>query len=110
VTTDHVLDGGEREAFAKDLMREVLEAASACGVELDPRSPEWNLTGTRTMGAYRPSMLVDFELARPVEVEAIVAEPLRRGLAAGADLPAMCKLLEGIRRVVADRDSFSTQR
>lgn len=105
VTTDHVLDGGAREAFAKGLMDEVLLAASACGVELDPRAPEWNLSGTRTMGAYRPSMLVDFEAGRPVEVEAIVAEPLRRGTAAGADLPSMTKLLEGIRAVLAAKAS-----
>lgn len=110
VTTDHVLDGGEREKFAKDLMREVMEAASACGVELDPRSPEWNLSGTRTMGAYRPSMLVDFELGRPVEVEAIVAEPLRRGVASGADLPAMSRLIDGIRRVLAESDRLPAQR
>lgn len=100
VTTDLLLDGGEREAFAKGLMDEVMAAAAACGVELDPRAPEWNLSGTRTMGAYRPSMLVDFELGRPVELEAIVAEPLRRGLAAGARLPGMERLLEGIRKVL----------
>lgn len=103
VTTDRILDGGEREEFAKGLMHEVLVAASACGVELDPRAPEWNLSGTRTMGAYRPSMLVDFELDRTVEVEAIVAEPLRRGLAAGAALPLMSKLLVGIGEVLAGK-------
>jgi 2-dehydropantoate 2-reductase len=105
VTTDHVLDGGEREAFAKGLMDEVLTAASACGVELDPRSPGWNLSGTRAMGAYRPSMLVDFEMGRPVEVDAIVAEPLRRGLEAGADLPLMSRLLEGIRTILSGRSA-----
>ena len=36
------------------------------------------------MGAYRPSSLIDWELRRPVEVEAIWGEPLRQGLAAGA--------------------------
>ena len=44
--------------------------------------------------------LVDFLLHRPVEVSAIVAEPLRRGLAAGASLPLMAELLAGIRRVL----------
>jgi 2-dehydropantoate 2-reductase len=52
------------------------------------------------MGAYRPSMLVDFQKRRPVEVSAIVAEPLRRGLAAGASLPLMSELFAGIRRVL----------
>ncbi len=100
-TTDLLLDGGERESFVKSLMDEILVAADACGVELDPRAVEWNMSSTRTMGAYRPSMLVDWELGRPIEVEAIVAEPLRRGLEAGAKLPAMERLLAGIREVLA---------
>ena len=101
VTTDQILADPEREGFARGLMSEVLFAARACGIELDPRSPEQNLTQTRGMGAYRPSMLVDFEKRRPVEVSAIVAEPLRRGIAAGASLPLMTELLDGIRRVLA---------
>ena len=98
VTTDLILDNPERARFARALMDEVMLAARACGVELDPRAPDWNYEPTRAMGAYRPSMLVDFEKRRPVEVSAIVAEPLRRGLAAGASLPLMSELLDGIRR------------
>ena len=100
VATDAILADPDREAFARGLMREVLSASEACGVRLDPRAPEQNLSQTRGMGAYRPSMLVDFLLHRPVEVSAIVAEPLRRGLAAGASLPLMAELLAGIRRVL----------
>jgi ketopantoate reductase len=79
----------------------VMLAASVCGVELDPRAPEWNYAPTRAMGAYRPSMLVDFERKRPVELDPIVAEPLRRGISRGAKLPGMVELLDGIRRVLA---------
>lgn len=98
VTTDLILDGADRERFAVGLMDEVMAAASACGVGLDPRAPAWNLSGTRAMGAYRPSMLVDFELRRPVEISAIVEEPLRRGLEVGSPSPLMTELLAGIRR------------
>ncbi len=100
VTTDTILDDPERAAFARGLMDEVMRAAAACGVERDPRAPSWNYEPTRAMGAYRPSMLVDFQKRRPVEVSAIVAEPLRRGLAAGASLPLMSELFAGIRRVL----------
>lgn len=58
---------------------------------------------TAGMGAYRPSILVDYLEGRPLEWEAIVAEPLRRGLEAGASLPAMTRLLAGIRERISDR-------
>ncbi|MBK9575618.1 MAG: 2-dehydropantoate 2-reductase [Fibrobacterota bacterium] len=97
ITTDRIVSDPSLRAFAQDLMQEVLLAAGACGVELDPRAPGRNLKQTEGMGAYRPSMLVDFLAGRPIEWEAIVAEPLRRGEAAGASLPRMRELLEGIR-------------
>jgi 2-dehydropantoate 2-reductase len=97
ITTDRIVADPALRAFAVDLMAETLRAAAACGVELDPRLPERNMAQTESMGAYRPSMLVDFLLGRPLELESIVAEPLRRGAAAGADLPRMRELLAGMR-------------
>ena len=98
ITTDRILADPALAAFARELMAEVLTAARACGVELDADAPERNMAQTGSMGAYRPSMLVDFLSGRPMEWEAIVAEPLRRGEAAGARLPRMRELLDGIRR------------
>lgn len=97
ITTDRIVADPALRAFAMELMREVLLAAAVCGVELDPTLPERNMAQTEAMGAYRPSMLVDFLLQRPLEWEAIVAEPLRRGEAAGANLPRLRELLAGIR-------------
>jgi len=97
ITTDKIVSDPGLRAFAVELMAEILRAAAACGVELDPRLPDRNMAQTESMGAYRPSMLVDFLLGRPLELESIVAEPMRRGEAAGADLPRMRELLEGIR-------------
>jgi 2-dehydropantoate 2-reductase len=96
ITTDRIVSDPALRGFAQDLMRETLRAAAACGVVLDPDSPGRNMAQTETMGAYRPSMLVDFLLGRPLEWESIVAEPLRRGEAAGANLPRMRELLAGI--------------
>ncbi|MBK8804521.1 MAG: 2-dehydropantoate 2-reductase [Fibrobacteres bacterium] len=97
ITTDKIVSDPFLRSFAQELMEEVLVAAGACGVELDPRAPGRNMKQTEGMGAYRPSMLVDFLAGRPIEWEAIVDEPLRRGEAAGARLPRMRELLEGIR-------------
>lgn len=97
VTTDRIVSDPHLRRFAEELMDEVLVAAGACGVTLDPRAPARNMKQTEGMGAYRPSMLVDFLAYRPIEWEAIVAEPLRRGEEAGASLPRMRELLDGIR-------------
>jgi 2-dehydropantoate 2-reductase len=97
ITTDRIMADAALRSFARGLMDEVLDAARACGVAIDPRVADRNMAETESMGAYRPSMLVDFQLGRPVEWESIVAEPLRRGEEAGARLPRMRKLLEGIR-------------
>lgn len=100
VTTDHLVHDPGKAAFARALMEEVLLAARADGVELDPRGIEDNFRQTAGMGAYRPSILVDFEKGRPMEHEAIVGEPLRRAEAAGIGVPRMRELYEGILRRV----------
>lgn len=99
VTTDRIL--GEHHAFAEELMWEVLRAARSDGVVLDERMVSDNLTQTAKMGAYRPSILVDFEKHRPTEHEAIVGEPLRRASRAGIETPRMQELYEGILRQVS---------
>ena len=42
-----------------------------------------------TMGAYKPSTLLDFEARKPLEIEAIWGEPLRLAASAGAALPRL---------------------
>jgi 2-dehydropantoate 2-reductase len=96
VTTDAIVTNSVHRARAVALMREVLLAARADGVELEERLPEDNLAQTDSMGAYRPSILVDFLAGRPTEHEAIVGEPVRRAEAAGIHVPAMRELYEEI--------------
>lgn len=103
VATDVLVADPGKAAFARALMAEVLDAARADGVELDPRSMEDNFRQTIGMGAYRPSMLVDFDKGRPTEHESIVGEPLRRAESAGIAVPRMRELYEGILRRVAGR-------
>jgi len=47
---------------------------------------------TETMGAYRPSTLIDFLEGRPLEVDAIFGEPLRRARALGVEAPRLAML------------------
>lgn len=94
-TTDVILKS--HEEFVLGLMLEVIEAAGNDGVILSPDLIDKNIEATKKMGAYRTSMMVDYVKGRPLEIESILAEPLRRG--GGADkLPFMAKLLDGVRR------------
>lgn len=98
VTTDTIVTNPVLRTRAASLMEEVILAARADGVELESRLVEDNLAQTDTMGAYRPSILVDFLAGRPTEHAAIVGEPLRRAQAAGIEVPRMGELYEEILR------------
>ena len=89
-------------ALARALMGEVLDAARSLGHEIPDSYADWQIERSESMGPYRPSSMIDFELGRPVEVSAIWGEPLRQGLAAGAKMPRL-ELLHGIIRHVTER-------
>ena len=71
------------------LMDEVIFAANKCGYRLPGSAALEQIKRTETMGAYKPSTLLDWEAGRPLEIEAIWGEPLRRATAAGAQAPRL---------------------
>src|SRR6266404_10651 len=83
------------------LMDEVIFAANKCGYPLPNAAALEQIKRTETMGAYKPSTLLDWGAGRPLEIEAIWGEPLRRAIAAGAAAPrleivyALLKALDG---------------
>jgi len=88
------LPGGEEKV--RTLIAEVVAAAARLGHEFSPDLVDQQIAVTRTMGAYRPSSLVDFLEGRPVEAEAIWGEPLRRARVLGVPTPALAAVYEGI--------------
>ena len=91
ITADAVLHQPAREARVRALMREVQAAARAEGVEIEDAFLEQNVQITRSM-AYRPSTLVDHLAGRPLEVEPIWGEPLRRARRLGVEVPELARL------------------
>lgn len=85
VGTERVMADEELRAEARALMEEVVRLGNA---DLAHHGERARLNGreviermialTATMGDYRPSTLIDFLEGRPLEVEAIFGEPLRR--------------------------------
>jgi 2-dehydropantoate 2-reductase len=85
--TDRIMSEPHTAQLAESLMREVREAAAGCGSSIDEDVIEKLLSDTAKMVPYASSMLVDHQQGRPIEVEAIVGNPLRAAQAAGVSTP-----------------------
>jgi 2-dehydropantoate 2-reductase len=86
-------------ALARDLMSEGLAAARCLGHTIPDEFADWQIDRSYSMGPYRPSSMIDFELGHPVEVEAIFGEPARQGQRAGAPMPRTEMLYRLIRHL-----------
>ncbi|MBI4214238.1 MAG: 2-dehydropantoate 2-reductase [Chloroflexi bacterium] len=99
ITTDKIVGDPDLRDVARLLMEEVVAAGNA---DLAAHSEATRIDGeavisrmfelTDAMGAYRPSTLIDFTEGRPMEVDAMFAEPLRRAQALGVDAPRLTLL------------------
>nr|MDD4932621.1 2-dehydropantoate 2-reductase [Candidatus Methylacidiphilaceae bacterium] len=84
-----ILRDAELRRFAAGLMEEVAAVAEKRELPLPEDWTERMMADTAQMGAYRPSTLVDFLAGRPIEVEAIWGEPLRRAQKMGVPTPLL---------------------
>lgn len=92
IDTAQILADRDLHRSTLQLMREVILLANKCGFALELSAADEQMRRTQTMGNYKPSTLLDFEAGKPLEIEAIWGEPLRRGEAAGADTPRLQQL------------------
>lgn len=102
LTTDKLLSDPRWENLVRELMHDVIAAAGALGYEIPVSFAEKQIERTRTMGAYKPSTLVDFEEGKALELDSLFQEPLRQGKKAGARVPrleALCNVLQQIAAV-----------
>ena len=98
-TTDRLMADPDHRARVVTLMREVHAAARAVdGRDIPDTFIQKMLDYTESMTPYKTSMMLDHKAGRPLEIEAIVGDPLRAGLDAGLDLPAMTCLYEQLQR------------
>lgn len=104
VTTDVLLETPAVEAEIRRLMQEVVAAANAQELGVDPALIDWNIERTRSMDAYRPSTMIDFVDGKELELGPIWEEPLRRAKAAGVEAPALEVLIARIEARVNERD------
>lgn len=89
-TSDLVLADPGLCELARRLMLETAAAGNADGCTIDTEAMvEKMMNNTKTMGAYKPSMLIDYDLGAPLEVDAILGEPVRRAQRLRVPVPTM---------------------
>lgn len=97
--TAEILADESTRGLAELIMHEVVHAARACGHGFDESFVDRMLTNTQEMTPYRPSMKLDYDDGRPLELEAIYAAPVATANAAGAPMPRTKVLLAELRRL-----------
>ncbi len=85
--TDRLVKTPESRALCLLLMNEVAAASTACARPINPSFIEKMMSDTEKMKPYSPSMKLDFDRGRPMEIESIYGNPLRSAKAAGIAMP-----------------------
>lgn len=98
-TVDVVLQDEGLRTVARNLMSEVLDAARQLGHDIPESYADFQIERSWSMGAYKPSSMIDWQHRHPVEVEAIWGEPWRQGTAAGAQMPRLEMLYRLLQRL-----------
>ena len=88
-----------------DLMDEVIAAANKCGHALPADAWREHIKRSDNMGGYKPSTLQDWEAGKPLEIEAIWGEPVRRAAAAGGQMPRTEMIYELLKQLDRMRGS-----
>lgn len=99
ITTEQILKDAAKEAEVWALMREVQAIAAAEGVAIPEDYVVEQVERTRPLGPYKPSTMLDYVEGKPLEVEPIWGEPLRRAKALGVPTPRLEALYNALKRV-----------
>lgn len=91
VTSDETLRDPINEARVWALVREVQAIARADGVAIEDDFLKDQIERTKSM-RYKPSTLLDWQAGRPLELEPIWGEPLRRARRLGVAVPELERL------------------
>ncbi len=96
-TTDEMTRDTYTLALAEELMREVVAGAKSCDRLIPDSYIKNRLEFTINMKPYHPSMKIDYDQKRPLEIEAIFGNPLRMARSAGVELPKIAMLYQQLK-------------
>jgi 2-dehydropantoate 2-reductase len=101
LATDALLRDERWLELLRTIMNEVVSAARAQGLKVPEDWADVQISITQGIGSYKASTVLDFEQGRPLELESIFLEPLRRAREAGLMVPrweAMTSVLNELSR------------
>lgn len=101
-TTEELLADRSARSLVVELMDEVVAAARAVGHELPDDARDQMLVLTEQMRPYAPSMKIDHDAGRPLEVDAIYGAPTRAARSAGTPMHRV-EVLEAALRFLGHR-------
>lgn len=91
-TTDRLMKQHDSRQLIWELMAEVVEAANQCGAGIDIEFAHKMMYLTDRMTPYAPSMKVDYDAGRPLEIKAIYTNPVMTALEAGYNMRKVAML------------------
>jgi 2-dehydropantoate 2-reductase len=110
-TTTELMTNIHSRNLVEQLMYEVIAGAKSSGRIISDRFVQQMLDYTDNMKPYRTSMKIDYDEHRPLEVEAIFGNPLKRALTAGVTLPLISCLYNQLKFLDArNRESHNITR
>ena len=86
-TTDELMRNPQSYDLVKSVMSEVVLGAKSINCNIPNDFVSFMLDYTSKMKPYRTSMKIDYDMGRPLEVEAIFGNPLREVASQGVNLP-----------------------
>lgn len=99
--TDQLLADASTRALIKAQMMEVVMAANALGVEnIDETFADKMIANTDAMVPYSPSMKLDHDYHRPMEVYYLYTRPIQEAASAGVDMPLLKDLEQKLLKII----------
>ena len=109
--TDILLQHPSTLQLIKDQMMEVIEAAQACGVKnIDESFAEKMIYNTVHMTPYSPSMKLDFDFKRPMEINYLYTRPIEKAREAGYQMRKLEMLEQELRFLESKRLERKSER
>jgi len=96
-TTDKLMSCPQTHELSYQLMLEVVAGANACGVGLTVDFAQKMMAMTEKMTPYSPSMKLDFDSRRPLEIEYIYSRPVLEASRCGYDMARVSMLEKQLR-------------
>ena len=102
--TNVMISDKNLKELARQMMEEIVEGAGKCGVQLPKETVAQTLALTEGMDAYSPSMKLDFENHRPMEIKYMYEKPVEIALRFGVHMSKV-EMLAKLLHFVEDRES-----